>query len=389
MKKILFALVFLVLALSVYAAGPEISASVLRYDPTPAEQGNTVDIWVQLSNAGTEADRVSIQFVPEYPFNLPEGQTDRIDIGILAASESKVEKFTVFVDPSAPNGERNITFQYKFSSDDNWAQFEAPISLQTQNAGIVIEDYQVTPTPVVPGQITDLMLRLRNSGKVAVKNIDVGIELEDSSFSTINSGTKKRVDSIPAGGSATVLFKLASDTNTEIKLYNVPVSLSFQDERNTQFNESAKISLVVNAPPELALTVDSTQFTDKMTPGTVSLKVVNKGVTNLKYVTVRLATTQDYDVLSSSNEAYVGNLDSDDFETVDFTVKPLVSNPRLAVQVEFKDPYNAAFSQSYDLPLRIITDDDLGKGTSYWPVIVIVILVIGVVVYWRMRRKKR
>src|SRR3989344_479111 len=166
MKKILFALTFLTLALSTYAAGPEITASVLRYDPTPAEQGNTVDMWVQLSNAGTKADRVSVQFIPEYPFSLPEGQTERIDVGTLAASESKVEKFTVFVEPDAPNGERNITFQYKFSSDENWAQFEAPITLQTQNAGIVIEDYQVTPTPVVPGQITDVSLRLRNTGRI-------------------------------------------------------------------------------------------------------------------------------------------------------------------------------------------------------------------------------
>ena len=388
MKKILFTLTFLVITLSAYAAGPEITASILRYDPTPAEQGNTVDVWIQLSNAGTKADRVSIQFVPDYPFSLPEGQIDRIDIGTLAASESKVEKFTVFIDPDAPNGERDITFQYKFSSDNNWAQFEAPITIQTQNAGIVIEDYLVTPTPVVPGQITDVSLRLRNTGKVSVKNVDVGIELEDGTFSTINSGAKKRIPSIPTGGDATVLFKLASDTSTEIKLYSIPVSLSFQDERNTQFNETAKVSLIVNAPPELALTVDSTQFTDKTAAGTVSLKVVNKGVTNLKYVTVRLAKTQDYDVLSSSNEAYVGNLDSDDFETVDFTVKPLVSNPRLAVQVEFKDPYNADFSQNYELPLRIITDEDLGKGGSVWPIFLVAVLVIAGIAYWRMRKRK-
>ncbi|MBS3125095.1 COG1361 S-layer family protein [Candidatus Woesearchaeota archaeon] len=388
MKKILFTLTFLVITLSAYAAGPEITASILRYDPTPAEQGNTVDVWIQLSNAGTKADRVSIQFVPDYPFSLPEGQIDRIDIGTLAASESKVEKFTVFIDPDAPNGERDITFQYKFSSDNNWAQFEAPITIQTQNAGIVIEDYLVTPTPVVPGQITDVSLRLRNTGKVSVKNVDVGIELEDGTFSTINSGAKKRITSIPTGGDATVLFKLASDTSTEIKLYSIPVSLSFQDERNTQFNETAKVSLIVNAPPELALTVDSTQFTDKTAAGTVSLKVVNKGVTNLKYVTVRLAKTQDYDVLSSSNEAYVGNLDSDDFETVDFTVKPLVSNPRLAVQVEFKDPYNADFSQNYELPLRIITDEDLGKGGSVWPIFLVAVLVIAGIAYWRMRKRK-
>jgi hypothetical protein len=111
---------------------------------------------------------------------------------------------------------------------------------------------------------------------------------------------------------------------------------------------------------------------------------------NLKYVTVRLTQTPDYEVLSPSNEAYVGNLDSDDFETVDFTIKPLVESPRLSVQLEFKDPYNLDFSQQYDLPLRIITAKELGQKKTPWVAIVVGLLVVaGIIYWWRKGKKKR
>jgi hypothetical protein len=388
-KTVIAIVMLLVLALSVHAAGgPMVKASILRYEPTPAEQGNTVDVWISLNNAGTTAKSVKVKFIPEYPFSLPQNQPIMVDAGSVAQTESKVFKFTVFVDPAAPNGDSNVKFQYSVDSGE-LTQLETPITLQTQNAVLVVDEYLVNPSPIVPGQTADVKLKLRNAGRIAVKNVDVSIDLADGKFSTVGSGALKRIDYIGAGETEEISFKLASDTSTEVKVYNVPVTLSYQDERNKQTSATAKISLVVNAKPELSLTVDSTKFDSKTVPGTVSLKVVNKGVVNLKYVTLRLVQTPDYEILSTSNEAYVGNLDSDDFETVDFIVKPLVASPRLAVQLDFKDPYNVDFSQQYDLPLRIITEKDLGKGGFPYGTVVIVLLIIGGIIYWYFRRKKK
>ncbi len=371
------------------AGGSMVTASVLRYEPVPAEQGNTVDVWVQLSNQGTKADRVAVKFLQEYPFSLAEGVKGEVDVGTISAIENKVVKFTLFIDPNAPNGDRNVKFLYKYESVNQWATLEAPITIQTQNAGLVIDDYKVEPSPVMPGQIFNITLNIRNAGKIAVKNIDISIGLEDGTFSTIGTGAKKRVDHIAAGETETISFQMASDTSTAVKVYSVPVTLSYQDERSKQYTDTAKISLVVNAVPEISLSVDSTNFKSKTSPGTISLKIVNKGIVNMKYVSIKLIETPDYEVLSSTNEAYVGNLDSDDFETVDFTIKPKVAEPRLKVQLEFKDPYNAGFEQSYDLPLRIITQKELGNGGFPWSILLVVLAAIGGIVYWRIRRKKK
>ena len=144
MRKMIAVVMLLVLALSVSAiGGAEVKASILRYEPTPAEQGRTVDVWVQLTNAGTVANKVAAKFIPEYPFSLPEEAVGEFDLGTIAATESKVQKFTVFVDSSAPNGDNMIKFQYKFGSDQ-WIELETPITLQTEGAALVVDTYKVT-----------------------------------------------------------------------------------------------------------------------------------------------------------------------------------------------------------------------------------------------------
>src|SRR3989338_4979241 len=102
MKKIaslsvIISLFVVLFALQVNASlFPDIKASILRYDTTPAEQGNTIDVWVQLTNTGTKADHVAVRFFPEYPFSLPQGQSGESDVGTLVGNEEKVVKFVVF-----------------------------------------------------------------------------------------------------------------------------------------------------------------------------------------------------------------------------------------------------------------------------------------------------
>lgn len=390
MKKLFVALMLtLALAVCVQAAGgPMISASILRYDPTPAEQGNTVDVWVQLTNAGTAAEKVAVKFVPDYPFSLPPNAVGEVDVGTIAATESKVVKFTVYVDPNAPNGDQMVTFLYRYKFDQ-WLEFEAPISVQTQNAILVIDKFTISPSQILPGQNAQVDIMLKNMGRIGVKNVDVGFDLSTAPFSTVGTGTKKRIDMVPAGESMAVSFVLASDPSTEVKLYQVPVTLSYQDDRNKLYNDTGKIGVRINAEPEISLIVDKTDFASKSSPGTVGLKIVNKGVVDMKYVNVRVIETPEYNVLSTSNEQYVGNLDSDDYETVDFIIKPLVDSPRLSVQLEFKDPYNVDFKQEYNLPVRIVTQSELGKGGFPWGTVIGVLLVIGGGVYWYLRRRKK
>ena len=369
--------------------GPEVKASILRYEPSPAEQGRTFDVWVQITNRGTSIDNVILKFVPEYPYNLPEGVNEEIQLGSIAALEERVEKFTVYIDPDAPNGETDITFAYKFGTFTEWTQLESPITLQTQDAVLVINDYKITPSVIIPGQTINVDISLSNAGRIAVKNVDVSLGVEDKQFTSIGSGAKKRIDYIYAGESANVGFTLASDISTEVKLYSIPVKLNYLDERNKVFSDESSIALRVNAEPEISLSIDSTDFKNKRKPGTVTLKIVNKGVVDVKYLNIILMKGDTYELLSSSNENYIGNLDSDDFETADFIIKPLKKEPILNVTLEFKDPYNKNINKTYKLPLKIVTDTELGKGGTGGTIFVIILILAGVGYWWWKKKRKK
>ncbi len=369
--------------------GPDVKASILRYEPSPAEQGRTFDVWVQVTNRGTSVDDVIVKFVPEYPYSLPEGVNAEIQLGSIAALEEKVEKFTIYVDPDAPNGEADITFAYKFGTSTEWTQLESPITLQTQDAILVIDDYKITPSVIIPGQTIDVDISLRNAGRIAVKNIDVSLGVEDKQFTSIGSGTKKRIGYIYAGESANVGFTLASDISTEVKLYSIPVILNYLDERNKVFNDESGIALRVNAEPELSLMIESTDFAGRRKPGKVTFKIVNKGVVDVKYLNVKLLEGDDYKLLSPSNEDYIGNLDSDDFETADFIIKSLKRMPVLSVALEFKDPYNKNINKTYELPLKIVTDADLGKGGNGGVIFVVILIFAGVGYWWWKKKRKK
>ncbi len=392
---IMLSVIFYIFTTNVSAAtSSKLKASILRYEPDPAEQGNTFDVWVQLSNRGTKIDNVAIRFVPEYPFSQSEfedgdgEETDEIDVGTIAAIEDKVVKFSIFVDPNAPNTEKDITFAYRHSGSDEWILLESPILIQTQDSVLIIDDYKVSPNPVIPGQIVNVELVLRNAGRIAVKNIDLELGIEENHFSSIGSGNRKRIPYIQAGESEKISLQLASDTSTEVKIYSIPISLTYSDEKNKEYSSTSKISLQVNAEPEISVTVDETKFAGRKKPGIASVKVVNRGIVDLKYLSVKILESKDYEILSSGNEEYIGNLDSDDFETVDFTVKPKTKEPKLSLELNFKDPYNENFEQKYEIPLKIITEKDLGKNRSIWPALIIILFVVCGVYYWYRKRSK-
>jgi hypothetical protein len=388
MKRLLMVCVLACIFSVPVFADPELTASILKYEPSPAEQGNTVDVWVQLSNAGTQAQDVVLKFLPGFPFSLPEGQPAEVSVGALAATEAKVVKFTVFVDLNAPNGPRNMTFQYRHASSA-WAELESALTLQTQDALLVIAGYELNPAPLVPGHASALTLKLRNTGRIGLKNIDASLGISGTAFSTVGAGSKQRVDRIGPGAEALLTFMLGADTDAEVRLHDVPVNFTYLDDRNKAYSDTARIGLIVNAEPELAVLVESTKFASKAGPGTVSLKAVNRGIVDLKYVTVRLLPSDDYALLSPSGESYIGNLDNDDFETVDFIIKPLAAEPVMDVEVAFKDPFNTDLRRSYSLPVRIITAKELGGSGPGAGTIILVLLALAGIAGWWLRRRKR
>ncbi|MBD3303562.1 hypothetical protein GF343_00290 [Candidatus Woesearchaeota archaeon] len=386
-------IIFLVVvsAVSVFAArrGPLISADILKYEPAPVEPGGYVEVWVSVNNEGTTSEDFRIEFFPEYPFSLAEGEEEMKTLKALPEGENAVIKYRLVVAHDAPNKDMQVKFQYQFGESLVWTRLEGDISIRTAGAILTVDEYSTTPEAIQPGDFIKVELELKNHGKITVKDIDVTLELDESVIAPIGSGNTKRIKQILPGETEKVSFSLIADTSAEIKVYSIPLQLDYKDIRNTEYSDETRISLIMSAEPDLMVVVDSTEVTAPNKPGTVTLKIINKGISDLKYLNTRLVSTENYEVLSPSNEEYIGNLDSDDFETFEFIIKPKAKDVRLNVVVDFKDLYNKDYSKTFDLPLRVISKAELGEEKSYTGTIIIALLVLAVVIYWWYRRRKK
>jgi len=384
-------LLVVVSAASVFAArrGPLISADILKYEPAPVEPGGYAEVWVSVNNEGTTSEDFRIEFFPEYPFSLAEGEDELKTLKALPEGENAVVKYRLVVAHDAPNKDMPVKFQYQFGESLVWTRLEGDISIRTAGAILTVDEYSTIPEAIQPGDFIKVDIDLGNHGKITVKDVDVTLELDESVIAPIGSGNTKRIKEILPGETQKVSFSLIADTSAEIKVYSIPLKLNYKDIRNTEYDDETRISLIMSAEPDLMVVVDSTEVTAPNKPGIVTLKIINKGIMDLKYLNTRLVSTEQYEVLSPSNEEYIGNLDSDDFETFEFIIKPKVKDVRLNVIVDFKDPYNKDYSKTFDLPLRVVSKAELGEGKSYTGTIIIVLLVLAVVIYWYYRRRKK
>jgi hypothetical protein len=393
MKKfILFFFLILFLSFSFSSEAKtfqELKAGVLKYDPSPAVQGEVFKVWIKIENIGTSSDDIEVRFVPEYPFSIAPGEEIRKKIGVIPGTKDAVIEFNIFVDLYAPNEVKDIKFQYKWVDENIWLEFKAPISLEHYDSLVIVESFDTFPKVIKPGDEIDIKIKIKNEGVTSVKNADFTLDTSGSDFfSPFSSGDTKRIDFLEPKESKEIIFSLMSDARAEIKIYTLPLKIKFRDDKNKEYEKTSKIGIKFNADPEITLVIDNSEIFKEKETGKVRLKVINKGMVDVKYINLKIVKTPDYDVFSHSNIIYIGNLDNDDFDSGEFIIKPLVKNPALKFILEYKDPYNKDYMQEFSLPLRIISKKDLGEKKSFLPFLIFV-LVVGFLIYYFVRIKKK
>jgi hypothetical protein len=134
--------------------------------------------------------------------------------------------------------------------------------------------------------------------------------------------------------------------------------------------------------PNLFVKIDSSELYRGNGIGDVTITFVNNNVADIKFLTVELQESEDYDIVSTSR-MYIGDLDSDDFESVDFTLKLLSEKDYIALplKIQYKDALNNDYSESVSVDLRVRSAEELGKKSNNTWIIVVIAVAILVVIY--------
>lgn len=260
-------------------------------------------------------------------------------------------------------------------------------------SAVSIKDVSSSPSEVAPGNIVDVSVKVENIFDYDVENLNLALDLSEAPFAPYQSSSEKFIDVLDSGEDEIFKFKLIVMPGASSGIYKIPVEISYS--YNGTKSKSDLISLIVNSEPELKVSVEDSSVLIKGKEDTLSIRVTNSGLSDIKFVYVSIPDISGMKVLSD-REQYIGDINSDDFNSVEYKVSLSESSPssiNLPVSLKFKDATNKDFTETETLTLKTYSLKEaqqlgLVSKTNYLVYIIIVILILGYIIY-RVIRKAR
>ena len=241
---------------------------------------------------------------------------------------------------------------------------------------------------LAPGQEGTISIELENILSDTVSEVSLQLKFENLPFIPVGT-SEQSVDEIDEDDDENFVFRIKASSEITPGDYEIPYTLSYTFD-NDDVTRTGSIGISVKANPDLTFSI-STEMPVENTQGKITLKLVNKGFYDARFVSVRILP--EGFTLLSDNEVYIGTVDSDDFETATFDVI-FRKNSRFKAIVEYKDFDNKLVLTNIDLPLTVHTREkalELGiiekSNTTFY--ILIAITVILIFIIWRMIKKRR
>jgi len=381
-----------------------LDVTLSKYDPYPATPGQTVRVWLLVQNTGdSDAKDVSIELVPQSPFTLYNQDGAVQTIPILGAGKDYLIDYTIKVDDNAVQGDNNLQVKYSYGLSSGAQEKNLDIYIQTKDATLTIDNVQVNPKEISPGSNGDVTITVKNNAPALMTDLDLKLQLQaviggtlvDLPFAPIDSVTEQKIYQINPGQSADFTYTLRAYPDAVSKVYKIPFTLTYYDSLGNQKNKTDFIGVVINSVPDVSVLIDKTDITEEKKSGSITLKVVNKGLSDVKFLNIVIQKSPDFDLLSTSDTSYVGNLVSDDYQTVDYSlnVKSTKSVISVPVNVQYRDSNNNFYDKNLSIDLNLVDASKLNSGSDIagysWLTIIIVILIIGGIWYYFRRRSKK
>jgi len=263
-------------------------------------------------------------------------------------------------------------------------------------SSVSIQDVSSSPQEVAPGEIINILITIENIFDDDVYNLNVKLDLsENIPLAPYQSSSESFLDELDSDDEEDFKFKLIVLPATPSGIYKIPVEITYEDEEGNYSTKKELISVTVNSEPELKVSLEDADALIKGKENTFSIRIINSGLADVKFVYVIVNDVAGINFISGK-EQYIGDIDSDDFDSVEFRIfidKNVPETITLPVILKFKDATNKEFQESRNIILKTYSLKDarklgLVKKQNYALYIIIVLLILGYIGYrWRKKKK--
>lgn len=266
-------------------------------------------------------------------------------------------------------------------------------------SAVSITDVSSFPQETAPGETVNIVIEIKNIFEDDVYNINVKLDLSEENvpFAPYQSSSEKFLDELKDGEEEDFKFKLIVLPEASSGIYKIPVEITYEDGEGNISSKRELISLTVNSYPELRISLEDSKALIRGRENVFSIKIINSGLSDVKFVYLTVIDVTGIRFLSEK-EQYIGDVDSDDFDSVGYDVyiaenaKSLIN---FKVILKFRDATNKEFIETETVMLRTYSlkqAQSLGliKKTNYtWYVLIVFIVLIYMIRRTLKKRKSK
>ncbi len=277
-------------------------------------------------------------------------------------------------------------------------------------SAITITSVNTNPDEVQPGGKFTLNLKIENNLEENADNVVVSLILNEIRipttgqiistavpFAPYQSSNEVRIDTIESDDHETASFDLIVFPNAVSGTYNLPVKINYDlSDGTSEPEEDFLVSVIVNAKPNIDVSSEGEALIRGMN-GKISIKIVNSGLGDAQFLNINLNPVLGMQI-TSTNKVYIGNIDSNDFDTADFNVfinADASSSISLPVQLTYTDSRNNQITENKVILIKTYTAKEatdlglIGKNNTFAIIVSIVGALILFFIYRRIRKRNR
>ncbi len=405
MNKLLIVLVLFILSAGfVWAAEKPggVKITLINQEPDPVGPGEYLTLRFKIENLGTKPiSNLYVKLDPSYPFSL-DNPEDAIKFvgnlwGGLEGDYGVVVKYRVRVADDAAEGVNKIRLEYKSDESNLWTELEFDVNVRAIFDQVFVKEIDVEPEVIHAGDEANITFTLVNLGDTTMKDITLGLDFTSASipFVPYTELSEKRIKTLKPGQVGKLRFRIRADPNADSKLYKIPVTLQYTDMINNKYTKSDVLGLEIGGKPSLLVELEESAVLTPGSTGEIVISIVNNGETDVKFLEVVVGESEEYVLIEGATQ-YIGNLDSDDYETVKVKLHLRSNSTRfeLPVSLRYKDSLGNSYTHTATLKVPFFTSEEaikyglVKKSRTTGALVTIVIIVVGLLIYRFFKRRR-
>ncbi len=331
-------------------------------EPREVMQGETFTLYLVLENAGEATARNVTAAVEPGKLIVPGNEGNRRAVGDLDAGQVVTTSLTLNLHDNVAPGRYSLNIALEYQDKQGH-------SLTTQEqVGLTVKGEKTAPPRLLitaahfqpeipsPGDVVTLTLDLLNIGGQDARRVLISLGGENTksldALALLDTSNVRYVADVPANGTAQVVQRLFLAGNAQPGIYNVPITLSYEDEKGQGIKDVQLISLRVLRRPLL-----EAKFYERVAPPLVGqpfrlpIEIVNLSPIGLHVTTVEVTSESLH---LENNSDFIGYLDGGATTSLDVQARAETPGDHVVhVLVHYVDDFGHLSTWQSDLQVTV------------------------------------